>query len=223
MKLSKGSSIKLSKDDDVLTEVTVGCSWGENNKSIDVDTMAFFLNGNSKSSRLVDYAYYGNRNEIKSFVKHYGDDTTGSNKQHESDNEVIFLKLDKVPNLVTSVAVVINVFSGEKLSKVPNLRCKVYSGEPGDIQDILGVFDITESSSLKSTSVVVGYFNKDDNNEWVFVTSGESLNSHRHQELSQAFNQPMIINQQGNEDISDIQCVISKSKSFLNKLKGLFS
>lgn len=29
MKLSKGASIKLKKDGDDLSKVTVGCSWGE--------------------------------------------------------------------------------------------------------------------------------------------------------------------------------------------------
>jgi tellurium resistance protein TerZ len=221
MKLTKGSSIKLSKDDDNLSEVTIGCSWGENGHSIDVDAMVFFLNDNSAQKRLVDVVYYGNREMVKSYVKHYGDDTSGSNKQHESDNEVIFLDLEKTPIDVTSIAVVLNAYTGEKLSRVPNLKCRVYSGKPGEVQDVLGTFDISEQGKLNTTSVVVGYFEKDESAEWYFRASGESLQAHRIDQLKDSFSKPRTIEAQYNEAVTSQP--IKHDGSIIGFIKGLFS
>jgi tellurium resistance protein TerZ len=168
--------------------------------------------------------YYKNRKEYRSFVKHYGDDTSGSNKQHESDNEVIFLNLNKTPNNVSSIAVVLNAFTGEKLSKVPNLKCRIYSGNPGEVQDILGTFDISEQSNLKTTSVIVGYFNKDLNNEWSFIAVGEASNAHRFEQLQQSFSminlKPKII-----KDTKILGSTLSSTetlKSILSRIKTYF-
>lgn len=221
MKLTKGSSIKLTKDDDNLSEVTIGCSWGEEGHSIDVDAMVFFLNDNNTQDRLVNVVYYGNREPKRSYVKHYGDDTTGSNMQHESDNEVIFLNLMRTPIEVTSIAVVLNAYTGEKLSQVPNLKCRVYSGKPGEVQDILGTFDISEQAKLDTTSVVVGYFEKDESKEWIFRASGESLQAHRIIELRDDFNKSKPIEAQYNEAVTSKP--IKHDRSIIGFIKGLFS
>jgi tellurium resistance protein TerZ len=192
VKLTKGSSINLVKDDDDLSQVTVGCSWSEKEGyNVDVDAMVFFIDSTSSTNRVVDLVYYGNRTETRAWCKHYGDDTTGSNKQHESDNEVIFINLSKVPPRVTSVAVVLNAYTGEKLSKVPSLRARVYSGKPGEVQDILGTFDISEQGSLNTTSVVVGYFNKNPEGEWTFDVSGLAIDAHRVDNLSNYFSKQL--------------------------------
>jgi stress response protein SCP2 len=221
MKLNKGSSIHLAKDDDNLSEVTVGCSWGEYGHNVDVDAMVFFLDDNSSHNRLVDVVYYGNRTESREYVKHYGDDTTGSNKQHESDNEVIFLKLDKIPARVTSVAVVLNAYTGEKLSRVPTLKCRVYSGKPGEVQDVLGTFDISEQGKLNTTSVVVGYFEKDSANEWNFRADGEALQAHRIEQLKHGFNQPRTIEAQYQAAVTSQP--VKHDGSVIGFIKGLFT
>lgn len=208
LKLNKGSSIRLAKDDDNLSEVTIGCSWGEDGHNIDVDAMVFFSDDRSKY-RLVDLVYYGNREEGRLYVKHYGDDTTGSNKQHASDNEVIFLRLDKIPERITSVAVVLNAYTGEKLSHVPNLRCRVYSGKPGEVQDVLGTFDINDKKSLTTTSVLVGYFEKDSVNEWSFRAVGEALKAHRVEQLKNVFNTPKNIDIQNDYNAGPVESKVT--------------
>jgi stress response protein SCP2 len=208
LKLNKGSSIRLAKDDDNLSEVTIGCSWGEDGHNIDVDAMVFFSDDRSKY-RLVDLVYYGNREEGRLYVKHYGDDTTGSNKQHASDNEVIFLRLDKIPERITSVAVVLNAYTGEKLSLVPNLRCRVYSGKPGEVQDVLGTFDINDKKSLTTTSVLVGYFEKDSVNEWSFRAVGEALKAHRVEQLKNVFNTPKNIDIQNDYNTGPVESKVT--------------
>ena len=222
MKLNKGSSIRLAKDDDNLSEVTIGCSWGEHGHNIDVDAMVFFLDDRARY-RLIDLVYYGNRTECREYVKHYGDDTTGSNKQHESDNEVIFLQLDKIPERVTSVAVVLNAYTGEKLSRVPNLKCRVYSGKPGEVQDVLGTFDITDQDSLKTTSVVVGYFEKDASNEWNFRADGEALQAHRVEQLKNAFNMPKNTDTQNDCSGVTVSAPVKAEGTVWGFVKGLFS
>jgi len=195
MKLTKGSSIRLAKNDDVLEKVTIGCSWGEAGHSIDVDAMLFFMS----SDRLEDIMYYGNNKEYRAHGKHYGDDVTGSNKQHESDNEVILVNLNKVPRIINNIVVVVNAYTGEKLSKVPNLKTRVYSGEPGDVQDILGTFDVSDNSSLDTTSVVVGYLKLVDH-EWTFKASGENIQAHRIDQLKAFFQSRGVIDRVNNNE-----------------------
>lgn len=186
MKLVKGTSIKLKKDDDSLSKVTVGCSWGENGHNADIDAMVFFLKEEGSPNRMWDHVYYGNRDRVKKYCKHYGDDTTGSNKQHESDNEVIFMDLNELPTEVVEVAVVLNAYTGEKLKKVPSLRARVYSGKPGSIEEVLGTFDISDNNEITTTSVLVGSFVR-VGDEWNFEAMGTELKAHRVGELTELF------------------------------------
>ena len=215
MKLSKGASIKLKKDGDDLSKVTVGCSWGEKGHNADIDAMVFFLKEEGSPNRVWDYVYYGNRNDVKKYCKHYGDDTTGSNKQHESDNEVIFMDLSELPEFIIEVAVVLNAYTGERLKRISNLKARVYSGKPGEIDEILGTFEITDNQ-IETTSVLVGKFVK-VSDEWSFNALGTALSAHRVSELAGVFN--TTSSEVSNEGVTTTQPVRGNIiTNFLGKL-----
>lgn len=150
--------------------------------------MVFFLKEEGSPNRMWDHVYYGNRDRVKKYCKHYGDDTTGSNKQHESDNEVIFMDLSELPEFITEVAVVLNAYTGERLKRITNLKARVYSGKPGEIDEVLGTFEITDNQ-IETTSVLVGKFVK-VSDEWSFNAIGTAIHAHRVSELTEVFDSP---------------------------------
>jgi stress response protein SCP2 len=186
IKLSKGSSIRLTKDDDDLKEISIGCSWRTNNSNIDIDTMIFLVNTKAVAPVMAPI-YYGNKSARG--VIHYGDDTTGSNKQHESDNEVIFVDLSKIDSKIDCIPVVIDSYSLHNLLDVPSLKIRVYSGKPGNVLEVLGSYEVEKETGVKGKkySILIGEFRK-TNEEWNFKSVGEYLNASRISEITDTIN-----------------------------------
>jgi stress response protein SCP2 len=139
---------------------------------------------NSTTKQLVEKIYYGHQIARNDSVIHYGDDTTGFNKQHESDNEVIFIDLNKMDNGVDRILIYVDSYSGYKLSKVPNLKVRVYSGKPGRINEVLCSYEVTSDSS-SSYSMHIGEIYKTIAGEWEFKAVGEYRKENRLDQILQ--------------------------------------
>lgn len=223
MKLTKGSSIVLAKDTDTLSEVTIGCSWGTKSDSIDIDTMVFKVSLGDSGYKIADSIYYGNK--MSDGIKHYGDDTTGSNKQHDSDNEVIYLNLAKISRTVNSIPVVIDSYTHHNLIKIPWLKIRIYAGKPGEVQEILGTFEV-KSSSVKNIkeaySILIGEIYRDVV-EWKFKSVGKFYKANRLTEIRDILLKSYYTNY--NQEDQTIQEEVQESVStcWITKIKNFFS
>lgn len=180
--------------------------------------MLFFMNSRVTTKRVSNVMYYNNK--ISNYCKHYGDDTTGSNAQHESDNEVIFIQMNKIPEDIDTIAVVLNAYTGEKLSEVPSLKARVYSGEPGNIDEVLGTFDMSEHK-LSTTSVVVGFLKK-CGGEWSFSADGREVRAHHVSNLKNAFDTDPELLQQTSVETKQISEPDTDNK-LMSFIKRVFS
>lgn len=171
MSETKKISIKLSKDEDNIKELVVGCSWGSMKEDIDIDTFVFAFN----NKNLVDTIYYNNK--TNKYIKHFGDDLTGNKKQHESDNEVIYVSFEKAPKEINRLVVYIDSFKGQELKKVPNLKIRLYTGKPGEPNEILCSF-VADDLKSNAKGLISGEFVK-INEEWTFNSIQESFTTNR--------------------------------------------
>lgn len=107
---SGGKSFTLEKNcplliPPVIKTIAVGLGW---ESTCDIDTSILLFNG---SGAMVDNIYFGKKSNANGSVVHSGDNMSGVGK---GDDEVIKVKLDKIPQDVGSIWAVITIYSSGK-------------------------------------------------------------------------------------------------------------
>lgn len=112
--LSKGQRVDLTKGRPSLKNIFVGLGWDINHydgeSDFDLDASVFMTKENGKVGSDGDFVFYGNLAHNSKSVVHMGDNRTG---EGEGDDEVINVKLDKVPDDYESIAVTVTIYDAE--------------------------------------------------------------------------------------------------------------
>lgn len=164
IQLTKGGNANLTKDHPGLTKLRVGLGWdaNANGKPFDLDVHAFMLNAAGKVRTEKSAVYFNNLKSEDGSVTHSGDDRTGS---APGDDETISIDLSKVPADVTSIAIGLDIFEGDKngttFGQVKNAGARVYNDADNTK---LAEFDLTEDAGAITTMVFAEIYRKDA--EW---------------------------------------------------------
>lgn len=170
--LKKGQKVSLTKDNPGLSKMVVGLGWDINQfdtgGSFDLDTAAFLLGDNGKTSSSNDFVFYGNLKHPSGSVEHCGDNTTG---EGEGEDEQIKIDLSKIPENISHIAFTVTIYEAEErnqnFGQVQNAFIRIVDEATG--QELLR-YDLGEDFSIE-TAVVFGELYK-HNNEWKFNAIG---------------------------------------------------
>ena len=127
---------------------------------------------NSKVGKDEDFIFYGNLEHSSKSVKHMGDNRTG---EGDGDDEVIKIKLDKIPSDYETLAVTVTIYDAESrlqnFGMVGNAYVRVVDEETGEE---LIRFDLSEDFSTETALVVAEIYKH--NGEWKFKAVGSGYN-----------------------------------------------
>ena len=150
--LSKGQRVDLTKGRPSLKNILVGLGWDINHydgeADFDLDASVFMTKENGKVGKDEDFIFYGNLEHSSKSVKHMGDNRTG---EGDGDDEVIKIKLDKIPSDYETLAVTVTIYDAE--SRLQNL---------------------SEDFSTETALVVAEIYKH--NGEWKFKAVGSGYN-----------------------------------------------
>lgn len=182
--LEKGQRISLEKDGASLNEVCVGVNWGaieskgffggKKLKAVDLDaSVALF----DDSKKLLDVVSFQQLKSKDGSIIHSGDDRTGDTSGDDGlDNEIITIKLSKVPANVKSIAVVLNSFTGIDFTDIPFASLRLYQGTPTRVDSIMAQYNLANDAQFKGkVTMVLGVLYR-HNTAWKFKAIGESTN-----------------------------------------------
>jgi len=183
--LSKNSSISLTKEVPKLSEITIGLGWDVaqakkgffsslfgSTDSIDLDASCMLLNDELE---VIDTVWYAKLTSDCGAVVHKGDNRTG---EGNGDDEQIKVSLQRLPQNVKHIAVVVNSYTGQTFEKVANAFCRVVD------QSSKETCRFTLSEQGSHTGVFIGLLTH-DNNEWHFASKGVPISGRTVQDLSQ--------------------------------------
>lgn len=128
IRLQKGQTINLSKDQYDLSQVTIGLGWAVRKKKTgflaslfkaeedyDLDAIAFLLNQDHKvesiGNKLIsgDVIFYNSLTHKSGSIWLTGDNRTGS---VDGDDEQIVCLLDKIPQRYHSILILVSIYKG---------------------------------------------------------------------------------------------------------------
>ena len=174
--LSKGQRVDLTKGRPSLKNILVGLGWDINHYDgevdFDLDASVFMTKENGKVGKDEDFIFYGNLEHSSKSVKHMGDNRTG---EGDGDDEVIKIKLDKIPSDYETLAVTVTIYDAESrlqnFGMVGNAYVRVVDEETGEE---LIRFDLSEDFSTETALVVAEIYKH--NSEWKFKAVGSGYN-----------------------------------------------
>lgn len=174
--LSKGQRVDLTKGRPSLKNILVGLGWDINHydgeADFDLDASVFMIKENNKVGKDEDFIFYGNLEHSSKSVKHMGDNRTG---EGDGDDEVIKIKLDKIPSDYETLVVTVTIYDAESrlqnFGMVGNAYVRVVDEETGEE---LIRFDLSEDFSTETALVVAEIYKH--NGEWKFKAVGSGYN-----------------------------------------------
>ena len=156
--LSKGQRVDLTKGRPSLKTI--------------LDASVFMTKENGKVGKDDDFIFYGNVEHSSKSVKHMGDNRTG---EGDGDDEVIKIKLDKIPSDYETLAVTVTIYDAESrlqnFGMVGNAYVRVVDEETGEE---LIRFELSEDFSTETALVVAEIYKH--NGEWKFKAVGSGYN-----------------------------------------------
>lgn len=174
--LVKGQKIDLTKGNAGLNKVVFGLGWDTNrydgNADFDLDVSAFFTDDSGKVTGEQDFVFYGQPQHPSGALIYSGDNRTG---EGDGDDEVIKIKLDKIPSDYETLAVTVTIYDAESrlqnFGMVGNAYVRVVDEETGEE---LIRFDLSEDFSTETALVVAEIYKH--NGEWKFKAVGSGYN-----------------------------------------------
>ena len=174
--VKKGASVNLRKYDPNLKKIYVGLGWDPVRQGIfssgkfDIDASVIAIDKNDQE---IDVLYYGKTSILGGALIHHGDNLTG---EGDGDDEVIEMDLDRIPERVTRLAVIINIYSAysrrQKFSQVNNCYVHVVDSKSGKE---LVRYNISDDSKYNDeTGIFVADIYRYEK-EWKFKALGEGV------------------------------------------------
>lgn len=131
LSLSKGQQISLTKTSGKsLTSVRMGLGWdgikkkgflgfGAGREAVDLDANALLFNG---AGELIDTVWFRQLRSKDGSVQHSGDNRTGDG---EGDDETITINLQRLPQVVRTVILSVNNYSGQSFNRIETAYCRL--------------------------------------------------------------------------------------------------
>ena len=172
VQLSKGQRVDLTKGTN-LTNIEIGLGWATNkykgNAEFDLDASVFLLKNDGKVSGDLDFIFYNNLIGGNGSVTHTGDNREGGS---DGDDEVIEVKLDKVPEQYHRIVIVVTIDEAESrkqtFGQVENAYIAIR--DMNDNNKELMRYNLGEGFSVE-TAVTVGEIYRHEG-EWKFNAVG---------------------------------------------------
>lgn len=171
--LVKGTSVNLKKEAPNLKRVLIGLGWDPEKSlfgnKMDIDASVICIDKNGESKNVV---CYNNLRYLSGVIRHYGDNLTGDG---DGDDEQIEINLDKLPDKITRLSIIINIFSAytrnQHFGKVKN--CFVHAMDMDTKQDLVR-YNVDGNYDGK-TGIFVADIYRNDKDEWEFEAIGEGV------------------------------------------------
>lgn len=170
--LTKGQKVSITKSNPGLSKIVVGLGWDVNRfdtgGDFDLDTAAFLLSDNGKTTCSEDFVFFGNTKHPSGSVEHMGDNLSGVG---DGDDEQIKINLNAIPSNITGIAFTVTIYEADKrrqnFGQVQNAYIRLIDETTGN--EILR-YDLGEDFSIE-TAIVFGEVYK-HNGEWKFNAMG---------------------------------------------------
>ncbi len=173
VKLTKGQRVNLKKEAPNLKRVLIGLGWDPVKKSflgsqMDIDASVICIDKNGRCESIV---YYGELRHRSGAIKHYGDNLTG---EGDGDDEQIEINLEKIPENICKLSVIINIYSAYKrhqdFGQVKN--CFVHASDLDSGKELVR-YDVDGNYNGKTGIFVADIYRH--NGEWKFKAIGEGI------------------------------------------------
>lgn len=171
--LSKGAKINLSKETQ-LHKVMVGLGWDcqkyDGSHDFDLDASVFMVNRMGRTTQ-DGFIFYNNLKHPNGCVVHQGDDKVGGSG---GDDEQIYIDLDKIPEDIEKIAIVVTIFDADKRRQnfglVSNSFCRLVNTET-DREEVH--FDLGEDFSVETGITVCEFYRH--NGDWKLNAVGKGF------------------------------------------------
>jgi stress response protein SCP2 len=181
--LQKGQRVDLTKGNEGLSSLLVGLGWdpvkqkvglfnsilGKGEADIDCDASVIMLDEYGKIPGKEYLVYFGNLRSACGSIRHTGDNITG---QGEGDDEQILVELNKIPEKISKLVFVVNIYDCVKRKQnfgmIENAFIRV--AKNASSEDLVK-FNLSEEYSGKTTLIAAEIYRY--KNEWKFRAIGE--------------------------------------------------
>jgi stress response protein SCP2 len=163
--LVKGSRVSLVKSGaPALTTVFMGLGWdpARGRREIDLDASALAYDNRGQNLSIV---WFRNLGEYRGAIRHAGDNLTG---EGESDDEQIYVDLDRLPAEVASVVFTITSFGGQPFTEVARAFCRLVDARTN--QELVR-YEL--SNAEPRSAVVMAMLRRTAANTWEMRAIGE--------------------------------------------------
>lgn len=210
--LVKGERVNLSKAVEKLANVTVGLGWdmAKNGHDIDCDSSVFVLRNSRKSvekkkgflsglfnkgqSEIIekcgllsssDVIYYGRLKHNNGCINHRGDNLVGGIGKR-NDDEQIAINLKDMPNDITKLVVVVNIYNcrlrGQNFGMIKNCYARIVDDAT---KEEICRYNLSNDYD-NATALIVGELYR-ENGEWHFEAIGKGTKDGSIEELSKRY------------------------------------
>lgn len=195
VKLTKGQNVNLTKDGSKTSEALgyafVGANWSAIERrwgapiNVDLDSSILMYD---KDKNLIDVVYFGHLTSKDGSVRHSGDDREGDKGGDDGlDNEVISVNLKGLNPKVEYMVSVLNNYTHQKFSEIPNIELRIYSNSSGrknDVDEVLCSYKLDNNSEYSgSEAIILGHFYR-HNGLWKFSADGVGTKERSIEEIS---------------------------------------
>ena len=173
--LSQGQEVVIrAANNKPMTKISVGCGWkassGETN--IDVDSSILIY---TKDKSYSDMVYFGSLTYLDNCIVHHGDNLVGhTGTSVQSDDENIDVDLSRIPQNISHLAFVINIYNcidrGQDFSTVRGLYIRLM--DPTSRKSLIEYR--MDQNFGNATGLVVGIASRKDG-AWTFKAIGEGV------------------------------------------------
>lgn len=183
--LSKGQRVNLEKNGSALKRIEIGVNWGAIEKTVkglfggtktktedvDLDASVGLLD---HQNQVVDVVYFGQLRSRCGSISHSGDDLTGDvGGDDGKDNEVISIDLERIPDNIKTLALVLNSFRKQDFANIPFANIRIHDGTGS----VFGTFDIANDASFAGRISMIMASVYRHNGAWKFRSIGEAIDA----------------------------------------------
>lgn len=189
IQLKKGNSISLKKEAPKLNQIMLGLGWDmvtqpqktglfgfleSSAAEIDLDASVLCLDQSDRLTSTNNVIYYKNLSHPSNAIRHLGDNLTG---QGDGDDERIIVELDQVPDDISTLLFVVNIYKGQKrkqnFSAIRNAFVRLVDLSTN--QEIAS-YELSESAYTNQTLMKMAELRRTDSG-WQMKAIGEGLQS----------------------------------------------
>jgi histone H2A len=174
MALERGDSFVLEGS---LGKISMGLGW---DTKIDVDASVMIFD---KAGTQLEVVFYGHLTSTKYDIKHSGDHLSGGQAKRGEDEETVTVNLKTLPDEVTTLLFVVNVFSSGKTFKdVSSAYVRLVDSTTGEERCR---FTLTEEHiGTKNALIMCKVFRSFGTSAWRLMTIGEPATGSKYTELT---------------------------------------